>query len=167
MKVVAVYASSPALTAILAAVLAAVPSLRVRHFDSQHALTTYMRLSPVDILVCDFDCEPDPADRLTRSLRSDPQIAQSDFAVIALTHSVEADLKQVAMASGIDEVIVKPMSPKYLLERVLARVRLQRFAPSVPAPRQVLPQGERRSATPANWGGNVISLFGDGPAPAS
>jgi two-component system phosphate regulon response regulator PhoB len=164
MRVVAVYASSPALTAILGAVLAAMPGLRVRRFDSQIGLTTYMRLSPVDVLVCDFDCEAAPAGALARSLRSDDRLVRQAFAILALTGSVDADLKQQSVACGIDEVIVKPMSPKYLLERVLAR--LKQVQPSALMPRQVLPQAAmRRESERRDFGSNVVPLFRDQPLP--
>ncbi len=166
MRVVAVYASSPALTAILAAVLAAMPGLRVRRFDSQIALTTYMRLSPVDVVVCDFDCDAAPAGALARSLRSDDRLVRQTFGIIALTKSVDVELKQVSIAGGIDEVIVKPMSPKYLLERVLARLKQMQPAPPLPAPRQVLPQAAiRRKPERREFGDNVVQLFRDRPAP--
>ena len=49
--VVAILVSNPALSALLAATLAGSPSLRIRPFESEVALVTYMRLAPVDMLV--------------------------------------------------------------------------------------------------------------------
>jgi two-component system phosphate regulon response regulator PhoB len=149
-KVVAVLVANPALSSILCMVLAAVPSLRVRPFETQLALTTYMRLAPVDLLVSDFDGEA-RADNLARDLRRDTNLERRDFQIIALASSVTAETKHASISAGIDEIILKPMSPKYLLERVLSR--LQRRATTA------------RKAPVVNWPANVIPLFGREPQP--
>lgn len=163
-KVVAILASNPALSSIMSMVLAASRGLRVRTFDSQIALTTYMRLSPVDLLVCDFDSEVAPAGALARALRFDQTIMRRDFQIIALTGAVTANIKQASIASGIDEVIVKPMSPKYLLERVLSR--LKRGVPQVASGHYQGPERRGRSTSRpatgyAGWADNVVPLFRD------
>ena len=172
-KVVAILAANPALTSLLSAVLAATYGLRVRSFESAGALITYMRLSPVDLLVCDFDCEASPAGSLAQTLRGDASLAQRDFQIIALAGAINPDTKAASIASGIDEVIVKPMSPKYLLERVLSRVgqaapQLSPGAYYGPERRSRLPPA--RPAGPhvsyAGRGDNVIPLFRDPPPPA-
>jgi two-component system phosphate regulon response regulator PhoB len=169
-KVVAVIAANPALSSILTMVLAATSNLRVRQFESQTALATYMRLSPVDLLVCDFDCEEAPASVLARSLRFDESVVRRDFQIIALASSVTENTKQASIASGIDEVIVKPMSPKYLLERVQSR--LKRVAAQVAGGRYQGP--ERRGRLPvesatinafARGSDNVVPLFREQPVP--
>ena len=121
-KTIAVLVANPALSSILSMVLASVPSFRVRPFESELALVTYMRLAPVDIVVTDFDSASARADRVTRDLRADQSILHQDYQVIALASSVSPETKHLCIASGIDEVIVKPMSPKYLLERVQSRL---------------------------------------------
>jgi len=121
-KVVAVLAANPALTSILGAVLRAHRSLRVRQFESLLALQTYMRLAAVDLVVCDFDGD-EPANVVARTLRFDSSLRQREFQVIALASTITTNTKQASLACGITEVIVKPMSPKYLMERVLSRLR--------------------------------------------
>jgi two-component system phosphate regulon response regulator PhoB len=148
-KVVAVLVSNPALSSILSMVLASVPSLRVRPFDSQLALTTYMRLAPVDLIVSDFDSEKAPADRVARELHGDKSLERHDFQMIALASEVTTETKQASISAGIDEIIVKPMSPKYLLERVMSRLQ-RRVAPPRPTARP----------RPDFTGTNVIPLFG-------
>ncbi|MEO5805996.1 hypothetical protein [Devosia sp.] len=125
-KVVAIIAASPALSSILAMVVAGDTGLRVRQFDSEAALHTYMRVAPIDVLVCDFDSEEAPADRLVYALRRDESISNADFAAVALTRTITAEMRHTSIRSGIDEVIVKPMSPRHLLARVQARLRTQR-----------------------------------------
>jgi CheY-like chemotaxis protein len=125
-------------------VLAAAPGLRVRPFESLVALSTYMRLAPVDLLALDFDCEHAPAARVSRELKADPHIG-GRFQVVALAGRVSPEVKQASIGARIDEIIVKPMSPKYLLERVLSR--LQRMTPAPAA------------ISPARMPSNVVPLF--------
>lgn len=143
-KTIAVLVANPALSSILTAVLASVPRFRVRPFESELALTVYMRLAPVDLVVTDFDAENARADLVTRDLREDSGIERPDFQVIALASSVTPETKTLCIKAGIDEVIVKPMSPRYLLERVQSRLEqrattnrsmhqtLRRLAPKSP-----------------------------------
>jgi len=116
-------AANPALSSILATVLASAPGIRVRSFESAAGLAAYMHLAPVDLAVLDFEHEDCPADRVSFDLRHDGSLLDRDFSIIALTRRVNDSTKRSAVASGIDEVIVKPMSPRYLQERVMARLR--------------------------------------------
>ncbi|QMV02949.1 response regulator [Devosia sp. D6-9] len=163
MKVVAVLAANPALSSILTMVLAGCPSLRVRLFESRAALTTYMRLAPVDVVVADFDCDDAPADQLAAALRQDEHLHRRDFSIIALTRTVTDTTRNAAVSAGIDEVIVKPMSPRYLLERVLARTRRQDHP--VRSAAYHGPERRHRLTLPpagvyARKSDNVIPLFG-------
>jgi DNA-binding response OmpR family regulator len=159
-KTIAVLVANPALSSILTMVLASVPSFRVRPFDSELALTIYMRLAPVDLVVTDFDAENARADLVTRDLRDDDGIENPAFQVIALASSVTPETKNLCIKAGIDEVIVKPMSPKYLLERVQARLRQRVTAQQ--SIHQTLRRLTPKPAAPApdfRAGNNVIPLF--------
>ena len=57
LKTVSVLIANPALSSILATTLAAAPSLRVRQFESELALRSYLRLATADVLVTDFDSD--------------------------------------------------------------------------------------------------------------
>ncbi|HEY4203249.1 MAG TPA: hypothetical protein VGM83_22065 [Devosiaceae bacterium] len=127
-KVVAVLAANPALASILTMVLASAPTLRVRNFDNEATLVAYMRLAPVDLLVVDFDREEAPADLVAHAVRHDTTLVRRDFSIIALTRTVTDTTKRAAIVAGIDEVIVKPMSPRYLLERVQSLLKRQEAA---------------------------------------
>ena len=151
-RTIAVLVANPALSSILSMVLASVPNYRVRPFDSEIALVTYMRLAPVDVIVTDFDSAGARADRVTRDLRADDSIVYRDYQVIALASEVSPETKTLCIASGIDEVIVKPMSPKYLVERV--RSRLARRA----APARTARTGTFRRPDFSQYG-NVIPLW--------
>lgn len=143
-RTIAVLVPNEALSAVLAMVLAASPRLRVRPFHSDLALTVYMRMAPVDCVVVDFDSQVVRGDLVVRALRADPGIESRRFVAIALASAVGPETRARATAGGVAEVIVKPMSPRYLLERVLAR--LDGHEPSLRSYRPRLPE-------------NVIPLF--------
>jgi two-component system phosphate regulon response regulator PhoB len=121
LKTVAVLVANPALSSILSMTLAGSPSLRVRPFETELALRSYLQLVPADLIVADFDSLPARADRLAERLRSDPAISRNTQ-IIALASLLSIDVKAASIHAGIDEIIMKPMSPRYLVERVLARL---------------------------------------------
>jgi DNA-binding response OmpR family regulator len=150
-RTVAILVANPALSSILSMTLAGAWTLRVRPFETQLGLTTYMHLAPADLVVADFDSEPARADHLATDLRADRAVAFRDFQIIALASALTLETKAASLHAGIDEIIMKPMSPKYLVERVLSR--LARTKPS--------PQSERRpTLRRGDW-----SVFGDNVVP--
>jgi PleD family two-component response regulator len=140
--------------------LAGAPSLRVRPFETQVALMTYLHLAPADLVVADFDSSVARADHLAEDLRRDKNVHSRDIQVIALASELTPETKAASIHAGIDEVILKPMSPKYLVERVLARL-------SKRAERRLLERrNERATLRRMDWSGrgdNVVSLFGHQP----
>jgi len=122
-KVVAIIAANPALSSLLAMVVAADSHLKVRQFESDIDLIAYMRLAPVDMLVCDFDREGRPAYEMVESIRLNGDLVSQDVPVIALTRTITPPMRHQAISAGIDEVIIKPMSPRHLLQRIQARLR--------------------------------------------
>jgi DNA-binding response OmpR family regulator len=160
-KTVAVLVANPALSSILSMTLAGASSLRVRPFDTQVALQTYLHLAPADLVVADFDSIPSRADKLAEDLRHDRAIASRDIQIIALASALTPETKMASIHAGIDEIIMKPMSPKYLVERVLAR--LAKAPPRLPERRQAA----ARTARPpwAALGDNVVPLFRRAPEP--
>lgn len=166
LKTVAVIAATPALSSILTMVLAGDARLRVRQFDSDLALLAYMRLAPVDVLVCDFDREGRPAYEMVEAIRLDNSIESQEVQVIALTRTITPPMRHQSISAGIDEVLIKPMSPRHLLQRVQARLRARPVISTAsgyrgPERRNRLPplapmlhQGRRASD-------NVVQLFPD------
>jgi two-component system, OmpR family, phosphate regulon response regulator PhoB len=165
-KVVAILTANRALSSLIAMVLAGRRTLRVRRFETTDDLVTYMRIAPIDLLVCDYDLETTDAEALARSLRTNPVIATRAFHIIALSRQVTPEMKDGAKRAGIGEVIVKPMSPRYLLERVEAR--LGGHVPLVaaeggytgPGQRSRLPLRDRHAPQVERRADNVIPLFG-------
>jgi len=150
-KTVAVLVANPALSSILSMTLAGVSSLRVRPFDTQIALMTYLHLAPANLVVADFDSVPSRADRLAEDLRRDRAIASPGLQIIALASGLTPEIKMASIHAGIDEIIMKPMSPKYLVERVLARLAA---VPMLPERRATMRQKDW-----SRFGDNVVPLF--------
>jgi DNA-binding response OmpR family regulator len=147
-RTVAVLVANPALSSILSMTLAGVSALRVRPFETQLALITYLRLASADLVVADFDSVASRADKLADDLRHDRVIGARDLQVIALASQLTPEIKMASIHAGIDEIIMKPMSPRYLVERVLARLA------KVRAPER------RRGLHKRDW-----SAFGDNIVP--
>lgn len=148
LKTVAVLIANPALSSILSMTLAGAPSLRVRPFETELALRSYLRLAPADLVVTDFDGESSRADEVAEHLRADPTIPRK-LQIIALASTLTLERKAASIHAGIDEIIMKPMSPRYLVERVLARLTWARP-----------PAASRRGLARRDW-----SAFGDNIVP--
>jgi two-component system phosphate regulon response regulator PhoB len=169
-KVVAIIAANPALSSLLAMVVAGDSHLKVRTFESDIELIAYMRIAPVHMLVCDFDREGRPAYEMVESIRLNNELISQEVPVIALTRTITPPMRHQAISAGIDEVIIKPMSPRHLLQRIQARLRSRsvvgvlggyrgpdrRNRVSIPAPH---PLPTRRMTD------NVVPLFPDRRAP--
>jgi two-component system, OmpR family, phosphate regulon response regulator PhoB len=140
-KTVAILMANPALSSILTMTLAAAPSLRVRAFESELALRNYLRIASADLVVTDFDSTIIP------ELRDDAAASRPQVVALAA--------RALPLPPGVDEIILKPMSPRYLLERVLARLAKPRLA----APAR--PGLHKRDWS--KFGDNIVPLFGQQP----
>lgn len=166
-KKIAILAANPALTAVLTMVVAGDSRLRVRPFETESELFAYMRIAPLDMLVVDFDREGRPAYEMVEAIRLNPDFLSRDLPVIALTRAITLPMRQQAISAGIDEVVVKPMSPRHLLQRVQARLLNRSVVGSLGLgyrgperrsrlPIAGLPSNPRRRSTD-----NVVPLFPD------
>lgn len=120
---IAVLSTSPALASILGATLRQGRDWRVREFGDARSVLAYMRISPVAILVTDYRLENETAADMALALRSDPLVVSRHVQIIALSRHVNLAMRQRCVQAGIDEVIMKPMSPLYLEERIAARLK--------------------------------------------
>ncbi|WP_196259289.1 response regulator [Pelagibacterium limicola] len=120
---ITVLSTSPALASILGATLRRGRNWRVREFRDSRSLSAYMRIAPVAILVSDYTLESGTAADIAIALRSDALVISRHVQIIALSKDVDLAMRQRCVQSGIDEVIVKPMSPLYLEERIKARLK--------------------------------------------
>lgn len=162
-QVVAILTSNEALSSILQMVLGEHGNLRVRVFTSEAFLSLYMHIAPVDLLVCDYDLDGDDITTgLVPRLRGKSGIARKDFQVIALARNITPATRAACAAAGIDEVIVKPMSPRYLEERVLARLTdgPRHFVPGYAGPeRRKTPRSTPSDRLAGKAASNVVSIF--------
>jgi two-component system phosphate regulon response regulator PhoB len=170
-KTVAILAANPALSALLTMVLAGDSRLRVRPFESEAELFAYMGIAPLDMLVVDFDREGRPAYEMVEAIRLDPRLVSRDLPVIALTRAVTPPMRQQAISAGIDEVVVKPMSPRHLLQRVQARLLSRSVVGALgfgyrgPERRERIPMPTPEPHPGRRMADNVVPLFPDRRAP--
>ena len=148
MRTVLVSIENEALRAIVAHVLASAPAWRVRSFEDLAAVRAYMRIVPTDMLVCDR-IEDDAVTGFVAGLRADPGIENPGFSAIGLARRIDQRLKIETRLAGISEVVVLPVSPRHILERV--RVHLDRLPPA--------PDRDIRIAARPRFSGNVVELF--------
>ena len=121
-KTIAILAANPALNALLAMVLAGDSRLRIRPFGSEIELFAYMGIAPLDLLVIDFDRAGRPAYEIVEAIRLDPALVSRELPVIGLTRAITPPMRAQTISAGIDEMLMKPMSPRHLLHRVQARL---------------------------------------------
>ena len=119
-KFVARLTASPALGSILAMALDCEENLVVQSFSRPAGLEQHMRIAPIDLIVCDFEISGSSAARLAIELRTANPDRQ--FEMIALARDISSHTRQACKFAAIDEVIIKPMSPLFVRDRVLARL---------------------------------------------
>ena len=163
-KVVAIIAATPALTALLGMVVAGDTRLKVRQFESEAELFAYMRIAPVHALVVDFDRDGRPAHEMVEAIRLDSGLVSQDVPVIALTRTITPPMRHQAISAGIDEVIIKPMSPRHLLQRIQARLSNRSVVGALggyrgPDRRNRIPFPAPQPAPARRFTDNVVPLF--------
>lgn len=165
-RVVAIIAANTALSSLLAMVVAGDSHLKVRKFESDAELIAYMRIAPLDMLVCDFDREGRPAYEMVEAIRLNGSLISQDVPVIALTRTITPPMRHQAISAGIDEVIIKPMSPRHLLQRIQARLRTRSVVGVLggyrgPERRNRAPLPKPQPVPTRRASDNVVPLFPD------
>lgn len=151
---VAILTSSPALSSILSMVLDCEEHLNVQSFDRVNVLKTHLRIAPVDIIICDYEIGETLAPQFAIDMRR--QLPTRQFQMIMLTSFITAELKQSCNFAAIDEVIVKPMSPLFLRDRVLSRLEKAKQSEDSFYSLDKTPLQTISSIEPSN---NVVALF--------
>ncbi len=169
-KYVGILTSSPALGSILAMVLDCEEHLVVQIFSSAHNLKQHMRIVPVDLIICDYDMGNSSAPKLAINLRATE--LRRDFKIIVLAEFISAQTRQACKFSAIDEVIVKPMSPIFVRDRVLSHLDNGEKSQKIERKQMFTPASDFFGQKPNNESNNVINLFanktpnsGDGAHP--
>lgn len=158
---IALLAANPALAGILARALESDGGHKVATFTGVDALATYLRISPVDLVVLDADLPGAPAIDISRGLRAHMKLASDDFAIVVLTQT-PASFHRPLLAAGIDEVLQKPVTPAKLLAVVEDLCEPEREMAVSNGP--MVPVFSSHHAAPTRVG-NVIPLFGEGRKP--
>ena len=166
-RVAAVLTANAALSSILAMMLRECPDLNVRQFESASALSAYARIARVDILVCDYTLPGVSLSGLCAQLRRHAAPGPRSTRILVLTRHIDRSVQIEVMRAGIDEIAVKPVSPAYIKERVLA------YLGETGAPARTAAASTRFRAGPDRRGGGagdrrsaeIIQLFGSRPGP--
>jgi len=156
-KYVAILTSSPALGSILAMVLDCEEHLVVQVFSSAHNLKQHMRIVPIDLIICDYDIGDSSAPKLAIDLRATD--LRRDFKIIVLAETISAQTRQACKFSAIDEVIVKPMSPIFVRDRVLSRLDTGDKSQNNGRRQTRISASDFFGQKPDNESNNVINLF--------
>ncbi|MCB9993403.1 MAG: response regulator [Hyphomicrobiaceae bacterium] len=117
---VLILTQSEALGSILAATLRADGTLATRQALGLDDAIRVMRALPIRFVICDRVFGGQPMEKLLPILRDAAEFGR--FEAILLTHDVDAGLQDACRQSGVDEVIIKPMSPRFIAERLSARI---------------------------------------------
>lgn len=112
---VAILAANKAFTSILSDVLQAERGYRVPCFSEAAALTTFLVISPVDVVVLDADAEG--GRDLAQQLRRHPRLANPFVQIVALTRANPA-FHRPLLTAGADLVLQKPVAPARLLAAI-------------------------------------------------
>lgn len=158
---IALLAANPALAGILARALEIDGGHKVATFEGIEALTTYLRITPVDVVALDTELPGAPAIDIARGLRMNLKLASDDFAIVALTQT-PAPFHRPLLAAGIDEVLQKPVTPARLLAVVEVLCEPEREVAVGNGPMVKVFEGSHLSPVRV---GNVIPLFGEGRKP--
>ncbi len=158
-KSIAITTASPALGSIFAMMLEQTEGLRVQQFAGIEALVSHMRLLPVDLIVSDYDLETGSLPDLVAKLRK--TLPSRRYQLVVLADHISREVKLSCKFAGVDEVLVKPMSPLFLKERIMARLGIEIDEAGIGAHRRTpRARHSRPSKGAAVYSGNVIPLFG-------
>lgn len=117
---IAVVTNGVALGSIIEMILARDAEVRVVRFGSYEQLADHMRIAPADLIICDYEQEGWTAAEMLVNLRR--HAPGRVFRSIVLTGYVSHEVRQSCRFAQVDEVVIKPMSPLFLLERVEAHL---------------------------------------------
>lgn len=115
---------SEALSSILAATLREDGARETHQARTLRNALGLVRLFPIDFVICDRVVGGQRMENILPLLRENA--VHGSFETILLTNDVDAGLQDICRQTGIDEVIIKPMSPRFISERLAVRARSAR-----------------------------------------
>lgn len=162
-KKIALLAANPAFGAIVGAGLQCEARLKVYTFETLDAVATFMRISPIDLVILDADGLPADVTASVAALRQEPRRIQQDLSVMLLTRAAPA-FHAALLGQGIDLIHGKPVSPARLLDSVKTQLHMRAAGPVVDGvyrgPERRRHSGPVRTASPGLRQDNVVQLFG-------
>jgi DNA-binding response OmpR family regulator len=164
-KRIALLAANPAFGTLVGGSLQSEARLKVYTFQSLEAVTTFMRISPIDMVILDADSLPADVSETVGLLRDLPKLVPQDLALMLLTRAAPA-FHAALLAQGIDIVHGKPVSPGRLLDSVRGQLHMRAAGPIVDGvyrgPERRRYRGASRvAASVVTRHDNVIQLFGN------
>jgi len=144
---IAVLTRGEALGSIVKMILARSGDYRVVAFTSADDLIMHLRIAPAELVICDYHLDAWTAPELM--VRARREAPDRQFDSIVMTSRIDRQLRESCAFADIGEVIIKPMSPVFLEERVA-----RRLAGVNPAREPELP-----GSPPRRDSDNVVSLF--------
>jgi len=147
---IAIYSASEAFASLVQGVIAEKRTWRVRVFSTPPQLEAYAAIAPVDVLVCDLDAASESAAATLDLPGRISRHGDGSMQVILLTRSLDAGDKSRFLAAGVDEVLIKPMSPLLLAERIAVRLDVAR--------RVAASSSRKASVAPVALPGKVVAL---------
>jgi CheY-like chemotaxis protein len=82
--------------------------------EAMHA----MRATPPDILLCDWEMQPVDGLTLVRWIRHCENGSLADIPIVMLTGNTDTAKIREARAAGVTHVVVKPVTPQALFDRI-------------------------------------------------
>lgn len=143
---IAVVTNGAALGSIIEMILSRDGDVRVVRFNSYEQLADHMRIAPADLIICDYEQDGWTAAEMLVNLRQ--HAPGRSFRSIVLAGFISHEVRQGCRFAQVDEVLIKPMSPLFLLERAEAHLAALGGL-----------EFERHSTSPADMGDNVVPLF--------
>jgi CheY-like chemotaxis protein len=87
-------------------------------FTDGAAAMRAMRVDPPDLLLCDWEMQPIDGLTLVRRIRGSDSDLLAGIPIVMLTGNTDAAKIRVARAAGVAHVVVKPVTPQVLFDRI-------------------------------------------------
>ena len=106
--------------AITSAILASAGVSRIREVGDGAQALEALREETVDLAIVDFNMFPLDGVEFTRMVRNSPDSGNPYLPIIMMTGHSERTRVQEARDAGVTEFVVKPITPKAMLDRIHA-----------------------------------------------
>jgi two-component system, chemotaxis family, chemotaxis protein CheY len=140
--IILVVDDNPHMRAIIVAILRGIGVRHIREApDGASALEQVCEAVP-DIIITDFSMQPLNGMELTRLIRTAPDSSHPHVPIIMMTGHADRVTVAAARDAGVNEILVKPVSAKTVIQRLIAVIDQPRSF--VQAPRYTGPDRRRR-----------------------